>query len=147
MIKGNEEIQEYINKLGSIHKKINMALKELETLELAVLEEKRKHKRIHMVASVELLIKGEPPIEAYSVNISRGGICLHTNRVLPVDNKVWVRLCYLMDYKDRAFERIDGKVRWCTPVGQIYGVGIQFENVDPTSHPILFSLLQPSDEI
>ena len=61
MIKSHKEDQDDINKLGFIHEQINMANEKLERLNSTILEEKRKHKQTHMVASVELLIKGAPP--------------------------------------------------------------------------------------
>ena len=142
MIKSNKEDQDNMKKLGSIHEQINMAEKKLESLNSTILEERRKQKRAHMVASVELLIKGEPPIETYSINISRGGICLHTNRFLPVDTKVWVRLSYMKEGENKAIEGIEGDVRWCQPLDQIlFGVGIEFKKLDSMEHSMLLAYI------
>ena len=142
MIKSHNEDQDNMRKLGSIHEQINMAEKKLENLNSTILEEKRKHKRTHMVASAELLIKGEPTIETYSINISRGGICLHTNRFLPVDTKVWVRLSYMKEGKNKAIEGIEGNVRWCKPLDQIlHGVGIEFKKLDSMEHSMFLAYI------
>ena len=73
-----------------------------------------------MVAPVELFIQGETPIESYLINLSKGGICLHTNRFIRIDTELSVLLSYLLENGNRAFEGIKGKVkfRWLSPLTQ-----------------------------
>jgi Tfp pilus assembly protein PilZ len=110
-------------------------------------EERRKSPRVYMMVSSQLILRGEPPMEAYSINVSDGGICLYTRQMLPVGTEVTIKLFYLDGTGEKSFETLEGTVRWYRPVGQMYGVGIEFKALDSIAHPILTSLLGRSEEI
>jgi hypothetical protein len=108
-------------------------------------EDGRKNRRVYLMVSSELTIRGEPPMEAYSINASYGGICLYTKQFLPVGTQATVKLFYLDTILEKSFETIEGTVIWYRPVGQMYGVGIQFKNLNPKEHPQLISHLERSE--
>lgn len=86
-------------------------------------------------------------MEAYSINVSNGGICLYTSQMLPVGTEVTIKLFYLDGVGEKSFETLEGTVRWYRQVGQMYGVGIELKALDPTTHPILLSMLERTEEI
>jgi c-di-GMP-binding flagellar brake protein YcgR len=116
-------------------------------MEKTMTKERRKHQRVYMMISSQLILRGEPPMEAYSINVSYGGICLYTKQFLPVGTEATIQLFYLDEIGDKSFETLEGTVRRYRPVGQMYGVGIEFKTIDPIAHPILTSLLERSEEI
>lgn len=102
-------------------------------------------RRVYIMASAQLLFPGEPPIEAYTINVSSGGLCLYTRQFLPVDSTVTTRIFYPDKNPTEFSETIEGRVKWYRPVGQMYGLGIEFMSLDPERHSALLAILQRPD--
>ena len=142
---GKGELPNLKQQLDNLDKQIEIALEESGNLRSTIAEVQRKYKRVYRMASVELFIQGETPIEACSLNVSPGGICVYTLQFFPVDTEVKIRLFYTADKKDKIFEELQGEVRWYRRIGKFYRVGIAFKNIDPITHSVLLSLIQSLD--
>ena len=142
---GKGKLPNLKRQLDNLDKQIEIALEKSGNLRSTIVEVQRKYKRVFMKASVELLIQGKKPIEASSLNVSPGGVCLHTQQYLLVDTKVKIRLFYTADRKDKILEELQGEIRWRRRIGEFYRIGIAFKNIDPDAHSVLLSLIQSLD--
>ncbi len=72
---------------------------------------KRRFKRLPILAKAEVRIEeGNTLEQAYVANVSRAGIGLYVDKVLPVDGDVTVIL-HVVDHEGKEFtEKIRGKV-------------------------------------
>ncbi len=81
-------------------------------------------------------------IEAYSQNVSYRGMGFYSVSPVTVGKGVHIKIYYTPESDRGLIETIDGIVRWCKPVGQWYGAGIEFEDINPDKQPLLFSYIE-----
>lgn len=101
----------------------------------------RQKDRISMfAAAVVRNSPSSPPVEAYIVNISYGGLGMYVKK--PLQGRVQTALNLSIGKSKRVTETIWGQVTWVKPVGTSYAVGISFEGLNPKDHGVLLSFLE-----
>jgi len=86
-----------------------------------------------------------PPIEAYVVNISYGGIGLYIKESL--QGRVQTTINLRVGENKRVTVTVWGHVNWKKSVGMMYAVGISFEGLNTKDHRVLLSYLVTTNEI
>ncbi len=86
-------------------------------------------------------------ILANAVDISYGGIGLHSPKRVPVGHDVVVHFKFLVDRSVIQVEAVPGMVKWCRPMGFSFSAGIQFTEIDPEEYPLLASFLRENGTI
>jgi len=108
---------------------------------------KRKYARASRLASLELILEGGYCLEGYAVNASFGGIGLYSQKALLVGTKIQIKITFVDGTGIELFEVISGTVVWCKPAGQLYGMGIEFINLDPEEHGMFKRYLEMAENI
>ena len=100
---------------------------------------KRRFKRLPILARAEVRIGESNTLEqAYVANVSRAGIGLYLDKVLPVDDDVTVIL-HVVDQEGKEFtEKIRGKVVWCK---KTFAAGIALNPFTKREHQHLVTFL------
>jgi Tfp pilus assembly protein PilZ len=80
--------------------------------------------------------------EAYSCNVCYGGMGFYGSSPVRVGKEVLIKLFYSPDGNTELVESITGNIRWCKPIGKMYGAGVQFKELDPNQQPLLFSYIE-----
>jgi PilZ domain len=103
--------------------------------------DQRKKRRISVVATA-VVRQGPsgPPVEAYLVNISYGGVGLYVKD--PLQGRVHATINLRVGAKKRIPVTVSGRVTWTKSVGMMYAVGISFEGLNPKDHGALLSFLE-----
>ena len=103
--------------------------------------DQRKKKRVSMIAAAVIRPSPSgPPIEAYIINISYGGLGLYVKE--PLEGRVQTAISLRVGTGKRVTETVWGHVTWKKPVGSSYAVGISFEGLNPQDHKTLLSYLE-----
>jgi hypothetical protein len=103
--------------------------------------DQRKKRRISMVATAVVRQNPSgPPMEAYIINISYGGLGLYVKD--PLEGRVQTTINLRVGTDKRVTETVWGHVTWKKPVGMSYAVGISFEGLNPEDHRALLSFLE-----
>jgi len=112
------------------------------------LTNRRKNHRVSLLSFVELLLEeGIPSLEAYCLNVSYSGMAVYTHHSLSVGTQIQATIHYLKPIQGIAFERISGTVKWCQPVGPMFGMGFEFHNPNPKEHAILLAFLDLAEPL
>lgn len=100
---------------------------------------KRRFKRLPILAKAEIRIGTNSNLEqSHVANISRAGIGLYVDKVLPVDGDVTVVL-HIVDHDGKEFtEKLRGKVAWCK---KTFAAGIALDPLTKREHQHLATLL------
>lgn len=102
---------------------------------------RQKYKRAKMVGIVEIRKSPlDPPIEAYALDISYGGIAV--NVTLPLAGKVNVTIYFTAGSGEKIGETVSGHIIWCKPSKALYKVGIEFDGLNANDHPQLFNYIK-----
>jgi PilZ domain len=101
---------------------------------------KRRFKRLPMLAKAEVRIGENSSLNpSHVANVSRAGIGLYINKVLPVDGDVTIIL-HFTDHDGNEFtEKIHGKVAWCQ---KAFAAGITLNPLNKKEHHHLASFLE-----
>ena len=101
---------------------------------------KRRFKRLPILAKAEVRIEeGNTLEQAYVANVSRAGIGLYLDKVLPVDGDVTVIL-HVVDHEGNEFtEKVRGKVIWCK---KTFAAGIALNPLTKREHQHLVTFLE-----
>ena len=112
-----------------------------------VVREKRKHLRLTAMGAVNLTVQGEEPQEAYLASIGRGGLGVYLHREIKPRQLVVITLKLFEE--DRAGEelKIAARVRWASPVGQLYMAGLKFEPMSDQRYSQLLKHLNVMEEL
>jgi len=104
-------------------------------------DDQRKKKRVNMIAAAVVRPSPSgPPIEAYIINISHGGLGMYVKE--PLDGRVQTTINLRVGTNKRVTETVWGHVTWKKPVGLSYAIGISFEGLNPKDHGVLLSFLE-----
>ena len=100
---------------------------------------KRRFKRLPVIAKAEVRIGESNSLEqSHVANISRAGIGLYVDKVLPVDGDVTVIL-HIVDHEGKEFtEKLRGKVAWCK---KAFAAGIVLNPLTKREHQNLVTFL------
>jgi hypothetical protein len=88
--------------------------------------DKRRHPRFACDLEA-LIVMGEIRVQARGVDISRGGMCLATDRALLVPSEVQLHLTLV--FGSNSFSEplaLPAKLVWCTKMPEGYQVGVMF---------------------
>ena len=107
--------------------------------------ERRKYKRASLIGLVEIRKEvGDPPLEAYAINISYGGVAIYIKNSLT--GKVYITLYFGDGTGKKLDETVVGKIVWQEKTGSWYALGLQFEDLNPQDHSMICGFLKSSDE-
>ena len=100
---------------------------------------KRRFKRMPILAKAEVRVGANNSLEpSHVANISRAGIGLYVDKVLPVDDEVTVIL-HFVDHDGKEFtEKLRGKVAWCK---KTFAAGISLAPITKREHQHLVTFL------
>jgi hypothetical protein len=100
---------------------------------------KRRFKRLPVLAKAEIRIGANSGLDqSHVANISRAGIGLYVDKVLPVDGDVTIIL-HMVDHEGKEFsEKLQGKVAWCK---KTFAAGIALNPITKREHQHLATLL------
>lgn len=76
----------------------------------------------------------------YAINISTGGLALYSEEAFEINTELNITIYFKFDIGEKN-EEVTGMVRWVKPIGDIFGIGIQFKDVSRETHPMMFSYL------
>ena len=108
--------------------------------------DQRKKRRISMIAAaVVRQSPSAPPIKAYVINISYGGIGLYIRE--SVRGRVQTTINLRVGAKKWVPVTVRGHVNWKKSVGMMSAVGISFEGLNTKDHGVLLSYLGTTHEI
>ena len=103
--------------------------------------ERRKYRRASMIGLVEVRKNPtDPPLEAYAVNISYGGMAVYSKD--PLSGQVYVKLYFVDGTGKKVDETVAGQVVWQEYVGSWYAVGVQFKGLNPQNHSMTLGFLK-----
>lgn len=88
--------------------------------------ERRAHPRFEYDVGATLLVSGEAPVEARTVDISFTGICLTAPMSVPAGSWVQIELRILLPSGTSDTLSVPAKVVWNTPTGGEYQLGAKF---------------------
>lgn len=88
--------------------------------------ERRAHPRFAYDVEAALLVAGEPPIPARTVDVSFSGICLATQTAVPRGTWLQIELRLVVPNGTSDTLSVPAKVVWCTPTGGEVQVGATF---------------------
>jgi hypothetical protein len=107
--------------------------------------ERRKYKRPSLIGLVEIRKEmGNPPLEAYAINISYGGLAVYIKN--PLTGKVYVTLYFGDGTGKKLDETIIAKVVWQEKTGSWYALGLRFEELNLQDHSMILGFLKSSEE-
>lgn len=91
--------------------------------------------KIKLSDKLQLRFLEEPiPLRATLVDISLGGLGVHTTRRIPVGSEVTVVIGFLDPDQGIVHESVAGMVRWCRIKGIGFAAGIELEELIPERH-------------
>jgi c-di-GMP-binding flagellar brake protein YcgR len=94
------------------------------------LKDRRRHPRISIMGLLRVILPGDARSrEAYLANISRGGVGVYLHKDVKPGQKIAIML-YLKDKAGQEKEeKINTRVMWSGPTGDLYMAGLQFEKM------------------
>jgi Tfp pilus assembly protein PilZ len=96
-----------------------------------------------MMAHLTVQYSGsDESFEAYSCNVCYGGMGFYSSNPVQVGREILIKIFYSPDGNTELLENIAGTVRWCKPIGKMYGAGVQFKVLDPDRQPLLFTYIE-----
>ena len=91
------------------------------------MEERRKHRRLRMVSHLEVMFYEDgSTINAFSLNISKGGISFCTGKEIERDREVDIRVFFDTSTKQKISETIPGRIKWVKQISRVYEAGVEF---------------------
>ena len=108
----------------------------------------RKYKRASMMNSAELMLPGDQRfIEVFVVNVSYGGVGMYIPRKVKEGTAVTLKILFSEGRSERVSEAVAGTVRWCSPMGSWFGLGIEFKYLNPREHSMLLKFLEQAPAV
>ena len=97
--------------------------------------------RISLLGKIDLkTINSGTTRAGYAINISTGGLALYSEEAFEINTELNITIYFKFDIGEKN-EEVTGMVRWVKPIGDIFGIGIQFKDVSRETHPMMFSYL------
>jgi len=101
----------------------------------------QKHKRVHLIGPAEVRCnRSDPPLKAYVINISYGGLAIQLKEALK--GRVEVTIYFADGNGGRIGETAWGHVMWCKASDSFYSVGIEFEGLNPKDNMLTLRVIQ-----
>ncbi len=76
-------------------------------------------------------------------NLSRGGLCMLGSAGLAAGTPVTLRMSLVFDENQRSESlQLDGRIAWCTPLGNAFQLGVQFVSANPEALSFLGLFMQ-----
>ncbi len=83
---------------------------------------------------------------AYSCNVSYGGMGFYSTGPVQSDREVVIKIWYTPHTDLGLAETVNGTVKWCKPIGQLYGAGVEFTGLHSNHQPLLYSYIESALE-
>ncbi|HBI22748.1 MAG: hypothetical protein A2Y48_08870 [Nitrospirae bacterium RIFCSPLOW2_12_42_9] len=109
--------------------------------------DRRKFPRISLLG--EIIIKAKDSgeqLQGYAINISRGGVAFYSEKLFNINSELSLTLFFKYEDEERR-EEVSCIVRWIKPVGNIFAIGVQFENIRKEKQPMIFKYLENNEYI
>jgi hypothetical protein len=101
----------------------------------------QKHKRVRLIGPAEVKCSpGDPPLKAYVLNISYGGLAIQSKEALK--GRVEVTIFFADGNGGRIGETARGRVIWCKSSDAFYTAGIEFEGLNPKDNTLTLRVIQ-----
>jgi Tfp pilus assembly protein PilZ len=104
--------------------------------------ERRKNLRLTAMGQVNLTVQAEETQVAYLASIGRGGIGVYLHREVRPKQLVVITLKLIEDERAGEELKIAARIRWASPVGQLYMAGLQFEPMSDQRYGLLLKHLR-----
>ncbi|MBI3609267.1 MAG: PilZ domain-containing protein [Nitrospirae bacterium] len=109
--------------------------------------ERRKHLRLTAMGPVALTVQGEKPQGVYLASIGRGGLGIYLHREIKPNQLVVITLKLLKEGGRGGELKMAARVRWASPVGELYMAGLQFEKMSDQRYDQLLKHLNVMEEM
>jgi hypothetical protein len=93
--------------------------------------DQRQHPRYAIELDAEIIV-GATAVAGRTHDISRGGFCMMAPQPLPVHTTCEVKLALV--FSENQFSEhltLPATIVWCTPVKNVFQIGIKFEGLEP----------------
>ena len=108
----------------------------------------RKYKRHPFLATVKLInLETKEATEAYTINISYGGLAVYVQKPIPEKGRVQVWIPFTDSTGKPLEEAVEGTVRWIRQYKDFYGIGIEFVEVNRKNHQIVLNFIQEAERL
>ncbi len=102
-----------------------------------------KCSRANLVTSVTLERGGAAgPMEALTINVSHRGMGFYVPERIEVGKEVLINITYFPGGDAKWVETVCGVVKWCRPIGNWHGAGVEFKYLDPDQQSLLISYIE-----
>lgn len=98
------------------------------------MQEKRRHPRVETSIPVTCEIAGQEPLAGVVVDVSMGGLFIHTDRIPPMGTELTI----VGDFPGGPGLRLPSVVRWSKPGG----MGVQFGLLGAKVTHVIIGILQ-----
>lgn len=97
--------------------------------------------RISLLGKVDIVpVNSGASKPGYAINISTGGMALYSEEAYEINTELRIMIYFKFDIGEKS-EEVTGMIRWIKPIGDIFGIGVQFKDVSRETHPMIFSYL------
>jgi hypothetical protein len=104
--------------------------------------DQRQHPRYAIELDAEVTV-GDLTVAGRTHDISRGGFCMLAARALPAHSACEVRLALV--FSENQFSEhltLPATLVWCTPVKNMFQIGVKFGTLDPQNRGYLDLFIQ-----
>jgi c-di-GMP-binding flagellar brake protein YcgR len=109
--------------------------------------ERRKYLRLTAMGQVNLTVQAQETQVAYLASIGRGGIGVYLHREVRPKQLVVITLKLIGNEYTGEELKIAARVRWASPVGQLYMAGLQFEPMSDQRYNLLLKHLNVMESL
>jgi hypothetical protein len=99
--------------------------------------EQRQHPRYAIELDTEITANGQVVV-GRTHDISRGGFCMLARQPIPLNTACEVKLALV--FSENQFSEhltLPATVVWCTPIKNMFQIGVKFSHLDAQSHGYL----------
>ncbi len=108
----------------------------------------RKYPRLPFLATIKVVnLDTGDSTEAYTFNISYGGLGIYTPKPVVEKNRVQICIPFTDPTGKPLEETVVGTVRWVRPFKGICGFGIEFEELDRKDHPMTLNFIHEAERL
>ncbi len=110
-------------------------------------DERRKYRRELISPHLKVVLPANNlSFGAFITNISGGGVEVYSDSRLEEGQNVDLYISFESDPKTGKNEVVSGSVKWVKLFGNRFLIGIEFNNVNATDHPVLSGFLDFVDK-
>lgn len=108
----------------------------------------RKYQRLPFLSVVKLTnLDTQESQEAHTFNISYGGLGMYVQHPITEKSRIRVSMSFLDPAGKSIEETVEGTVRWAKQLKDLYGFGIEFEDLNSKDHPMTLNFIQEAERL